>query len=233
MLQCKLTPPIDVSVRYADDTSRGKSPGPPDAMAASSSSTSASCTTRGLGSTGGGGEGSAFGSSGADTDSWTQHFHEGFTQQAISLSILEEAASVSSSAAPSNLNSDDEGDTELYPGFEFVAQPILYSEDKLRELDQEAQSKLRALQKRRMLKNKKDGEKAAKLVIDAAEKVRLKAEEEEKQRADAEARRIAQEKLAKETKEREERQRVERLLAEHTKKVKLFEDACAEHNAKL
>lgn len=216
-----------MTVRYQqpDDNSRGKSPAPFEAAGSSSS--------EGRGGGSGEGDGGAFGSSRADTDAWTQHFHEGFTQQAISLSILEDAASVSSSTAPSNLNSDDEGDAELYPGFEFVSQPLLYSEEKLRKLDQEAQNRVRALQKRRMLKNKKDEEKATKVATDTAENARLKLKAEAKQRADIEAKRIAQETLAWEIKEREERQRIEKILADHTKQVKLFEEACLEHTAKL
>ena len=120
-----------------------------------------------------------------DFDDWTQHFHEGFTNQNISLSIIDDTYSNNTYNNTQNNNNDnntcissrknshnydtsqkgrnydpfsnntDDNDDELYKDFEYINKPILVSKEKLLQLEIEFQKKSQKIQKKNKLKNKK------------------------------------------------------------------------------
>ena len=118
-----------------------------------------------------------------DFDDWTQHFHEGFTNQNISLSIIEDTYSnntynnnttqndnndnntcISSRNNSQNYDTSrkgqnydplDNNDEELYKDFEYINKPILVSKEKLQQLELEFQKKSIKIQKKKKLKSKK------------------------------------------------------------------------------
>lgn len=136
----------------------------------------------------------------------TIHFHEGFTGQNISYSVVEETLSNVTSPTRSRAGSD-----EKYDGFEYAGETFECTEEEIEVMETRLKLKLAKVIKKKLAKQKKENEKNEKLMLDEQSK-RLKIELESKQRA---------ERLATEENRRLE---LEKQLAENEKRQKLIND---------
>ena len=166
LLALELEPPIDLSKAYDNPNSIATT-----AAAAAAASASASAKPPG-------------GSDGLDMDDLTKHFHEGFTGQRISLSVVEDTLSVSTpgscSRTRSRANSDchtiaSERDKhgDLYADFEFVGVDggsFECSADQVRRFEEGLAAKQKKQAKKAKMKEKVAGERAGKAAQEEAER---------------------------------------------------------------
>ena len=163
----------------------------------------------------------------SEFDDWTCHFHEGFTHQDVSYSILEDAYSMASavpsastSALPSHAPSDDEHDEddhELYAGFEFAGPSVKCTPAEYRMLQADIVSQGLKMQRKKKLRlqkeeerNRKEAERLQQQALEAQAKL---AEQERKQKLEA----IKQERI-----EREKKAQADKLLVEKVKNLRYF-----------
>lgn len=126
------------------------------------------------------------------------------------MSMIEDTFSATSTPLRSSVNSDDESDSELYSGFDYVRDPVVTTEGRLKELEEDFSSRAQRFQKRKQLRCKKEEER---LLKQQAEETERKAKEAEYKRIEEERRRL--ESARKE--EIENQQKVERYKADLAK----------------
>jgi p70 ribosomal S6 kinase len=165
LLALELEPPIDLSKAYDGPTTST-----PTTNAAAAASTSTPSTNH---------------AAGLDMADLTKHFHEGFTGQRISLSVVEDTMSVSTpgscSRTRSRANSDshtiaserEDPQHELYADFEFVGLDggsFECSAEQVRRFEEALAAKQKKLAKKAKMKEKVAGERAGKAAQELAER---------------------------------------------------------------
>ena len=94
----------------------------------------------------------------------TTHFHEGFTAQQISPSVIEESYSVFSSPARSRAGSQDEMD---FADFDYAGMTFQCTPEQVEEFHQSMAIKVAKLEKKKLMKQKKEEKKTEKAAGDA------------------------------------------------------------------
>eukprot|EP00596_Hydrurales_sp_CCMP1899_P003551 CAMPEP_0119044698 /NCGR_PEP_ID=MMETSP1177-20130426/33696_1 /TAXON_ID=2985 /ORGANISM="Ochromonas sp, Strain CCMP1899" /LENGTH=813 /DNA_ID=CAMNT_0007015211 /DNA_START=211 /DNA_END=2649 /DNA_ORIENTATION=- len=133
-------------------------------------------------------------------DHLTRHFHEGFTGQHISLSVVEEQLSQCASETTGN------GSECQYDGFEFIGEGFECSENQIKRFEEDLIIKTAKMMKKQKLKFKRDGERAEKLQQTEKEKMQKDASEKEAKmkREELEGIRLMREKTLAEQEKRKE-----------------------------
>jgi p70 ribosomal S6 kinase len=133
----------------------------------------------------------------------TIHFHEGFTGQNISYSVVEETLSNVTSPNRSRAGSD-----EKYDGFDYAGESFECTEEEIEVMETHLKQKLAKVIKKKLLKQKKENERNEKLMLEEQIK-RVQIELDEK---------LCAERLAAQAKEKLE---LEKKIAETEKMQKL------------
>jgi len=88
-------------------------------------------------------------------DAFTSHFHEGFTTQSLTPSVVEDCTSgLTSPTGRSRANSGDH--SADFANFEYTYQPMECTEDQYKQFEEELSSRLAKAAKKRLHKAKKD-----------------------------------------------------------------------------
>lgn len=97
------------------------------------------------------------------TDDETTHFHEGFTGQQVSHSMIEDILSSATSPSRSRAGSGDATNLrDEFADFDYIDSSFVYSDERMQAVEAELAIRMSKLQKKRQFKEKQDAEKLAK-----------------------------------------------------------------------
>lgn len=142
---------------------------------------------------------------GDEESSATAHFHEGFTSQQLSPSVIDDTYSAVSSPGRSRAGSGSD-DMDPFSGFEYCEEPFKCSAAQLEAFETELSGALVKLERRRALRARREEDRAEKAAVEAearrAQAQREKEELEERERVlFAEKMRKEEERAAREAEE--------------------------------
>ena len=103
-----------------------------------------------------------------DVNDPTRHFHEGFTGQNISLSVIDDSLSAISTPTGARSRANSDGDNALgdYEGFEYCGMKIEVTEEELQMYEEKIKQKAIKSNKKKNFKLKKESEKLEKIKND-------------------------------------------------------------------
>lgn len=229
----KLTPPIDLSVRYANTTGAAASGGGNSTKNTpqKSNTTGAAAVTGSPDVEGGGAE---------EVWSSTAHFDEEFTNRLISTSFIEDTMySTTHTPVRSRANSGDAADSSAvdeYAGFDFAVEKFECTLQQMREFEAELQAKIAKQNKKKALRMKNEEKR---LADEAVKKQAAEKEAAEKKRVEEEKRlqKVRAEEQRQLELRRKERRRVLQLQVEQNKThnaiVREYEEKCSKVGKRL